>query len=218
MSAFEVLGLCPELISAIEAMDWLLPTPVQFESIPLILGGGDVSAAAETGSGKTGAFALPLLQVCHEWLRQQMQGSRPAVTAAAGPPAWLLSADDREHDFAVGESGLLCQSRDQRQWYGCRASHGLVPAKNGGQHYYEATARDDGLFRFGWSTESAKLELGCCPKGLQKGPGRTLLTLWHPSLPSLPRGRCTIWRCTIWHNRARLCRFGFGSTGKKSNR
>ncbi len=45
---------------------WTLPTPIQAESIPLLLGGGDVLAAAETGSGKTGAFALPMLQVHHE--------------------------------------------------------------------------------------------------------------------------------------------------------
>jgi hypothetical protein len=41
-----------------------LPSPVQAEAIPLILGGGDMMAAAETGTGKTGAFALPILQVC----------------------------------------------------------------------------------------------------------------------------------------------------------
>ena len=40
-----------------------LPTDVQAEAIPLILGGGDVLMAAETGSGKTGAFCLPVLQV-----------------------------------------------------------------------------------------------------------------------------------------------------------
>ena len=40
--------------------------PVQAETLPLILGGGDVLAAAETGSGKTGAFALPVLQIVHE--------------------------------------------------------------------------------------------------------------------------------------------------------
>lgn len=43
-----------------------LPTPIQTEAIPLILGGGDVMAAAETGSGKTGAFVLPILQTVHE--------------------------------------------------------------------------------------------------------------------------------------------------------
>ena len=60
MAAFEELGTCPELIRAVSEIGWLLPTPVQAESVGLILGGGDVAAAAETGSGKTGAFALPI--------------------------------------------------------------------------------------------------------------------------------------------------------------
>ncbi len=46
---------------------------MQSESIPLILGGGDVMVAAETGSGKTGAFALPILQVVHETLAQRLK-------------------------------------------------------------------------------------------------------------------------------------------------
>ena len=40
--------------------------------VPLILGGGDVLAAAETGSGKTGAFCLPVVQIVHERLRGQV--------------------------------------------------------------------------------------------------------------------------------------------------
>ena len=43
-----------------------LPTDIQSEAIPLILGGGDVLMAAETGSGKTGAFCLPVLQIVWE--------------------------------------------------------------------------------------------------------------------------------------------------------
>lgn len=45
-----------------------LPTGIQSEAIPLILGGGDVLMAAETGSGKTGAFCLPVLQIVWESL------------------------------------------------------------------------------------------------------------------------------------------------------
>ncbi len=51
-----------------------LPTAIQYECIPLILGGGDVLAAAETGSGKTGAFGLPILQVVHESIRSRQDG------------------------------------------------------------------------------------------------------------------------------------------------
>ena len=58
-----------------------LPTPIQAEAAPLILGGGDVLAAAETGSGKTGAFALPVLQVVHESLRAQQQGQAAAAVS-----------------------------------------------------------------------------------------------------------------------------------------
>ena len=55
MTAFEEMGVMPELIRAADELGWLLPTAVQAEAIPLVLGGGDVLAAAETGSGKTGA-------------------------------------------------------------------------------------------------------------------------------------------------------------------
>lgn len=71
MADFERLGVCPEIIQAIEEDSWLLPTPVQDDAIPLILGGGDVCAAAETGSGKTGAFGLPCLQIVHETLQNK---------------------------------------------------------------------------------------------------------------------------------------------------
>jgi ATP-dependent RNA helicase DDX1 len=51
-----------------------LPTDVQSEAIPLILGGGDVLMAAETGSGKTGAFCLPIIQIVWETLKDLEAG------------------------------------------------------------------------------------------------------------------------------------------------
>ena len=88
MAAFAELGLCPQIIRSVEEdFGWLLPTPVQQEAVPLILGGGDVLAAAETGSGKTGAFALPVLQICHEALREQeMAKENPKKRAAVAAP------------------------------------------------------------------------------------------------------------------------------------
>ena len=47
-AAFEDLGVLPEIIRAIDEQGWLLPTPIQAESIPLILGGGDVMAVKQT--------------------------------------------------------------------------------------------------------------------------------------------------------------------------
>ena len=84
-AAFAELGLCPQIIRSVEDdLGWSLPTPVQQEAVPLILGGGDVLVAAETGSGKTGAFALPVLQICHEALvEQQLASAQPKMAAAA---------------------------------------------------------------------------------------------------------------------------------------
>ncbi|MBC3910060.1 DEAD/DEAH box helicase [Undibacterium umbellatum] len=59
---FANLGLSPELLLAVAARQYTLPTAVQTEAIPAVLAGQDVMALAQTGSGKTAAFALPLLQ------------------------------------------------------------------------------------------------------------------------------------------------------------
>ena len=97
MAAFEEFGVLPELGAAVDDLGWTLPTDVQAEAIPLILGGGDVLMAAETGSGKTGAFCLPVLQVTWESLRElaggpARPGSRPSQSTAL---AWRFSALDR---------------------------------------------------------------------------------------------------------------------------
>jgi ATP-dependent RNA helicase RhlE len=59
---FTQFGLYPELLRTIRATGFRIPTPIQEEVIPLALAGGDLIATAETGSGKTAAFLLPLIQ------------------------------------------------------------------------------------------------------------------------------------------------------------
>jgi ATP-dependent RNA helicase RhlE len=59
---FEDLGLSPALLRALAENDYNTPTPIQAQAIPLILGGNDVLGGAQTGTGKTAAFGLPLLQ------------------------------------------------------------------------------------------------------------------------------------------------------------
>jgi len=54
--------VCEELCRACELLKWTVPTPIQVEAIPWALQGRDVIGLAETGSGKTGAFALPIVQ------------------------------------------------------------------------------------------------------------------------------------------------------------
>jgi len=58
---FEALGLRPELVTALADLGYEEPTPIQAASIPTLLGGSDVLGQAATGTGKTAAFALPIL-------------------------------------------------------------------------------------------------------------------------------------------------------------
>jgi ATP-dependent RNA helicase DDX47/RRP3 len=60
--SFADLGVIPELCEACEKLNYKKPTPIQEEAIPVALEGRDVIGVAETGSGKTCAFALPILQ------------------------------------------------------------------------------------------------------------------------------------------------------------
>jgi ATP-dependent RNA helicase RhlE len=60
--SFENLGLAPDLLRALSEQGYVTPTPVQQQAIPLALAGRDLLAGAQTGTGKTAAFGLPLLQ------------------------------------------------------------------------------------------------------------------------------------------------------------
>ncbi len=60
--SFDTLGLAPEFLRAVAEQGYTEPTPVQAEAIPLVLDGRDLMANAQTGTGKTAAFVLPLLQ------------------------------------------------------------------------------------------------------------------------------------------------------------
>ncbi len=62
LSNFDHLGLAPELLKALKESGYTTPTPIQVQAIPVALAGGDLMAGAQTGTGKTAAFALPLLQ------------------------------------------------------------------------------------------------------------------------------------------------------------
>ncbi|RSZ59902.1 DEAD/DEAH box helicase [Massilia atriviolacea] len=60
--SFDTLGLIDPLVRTLDALGYRTPTPVQAQAIPAVLAGRDMMAAAQTGTGKTAGFALPLLQ------------------------------------------------------------------------------------------------------------------------------------------------------------
>ncbi|KAH0455464.1 hypothetical protein IEQ34_015496 [Dendrobium chrysotoxum] len=63
---FKSLGVCDQLVEACESLGWKTPSKIQVEAIPHALEGKDVIGLAQTGSGKTGAFALPIIQALLE--------------------------------------------------------------------------------------------------------------------------------------------------------
>mmetsp|Transcript_97582 Transcript_97582/g.300820 ORF Transcript_97582/g.300820 Transcript_97582/m.300820 type:complete len:866 (-) Transcript_97582:52-2649(-) len=168
MSAFEELGICPEIIQAVEEDDWLLPTPVQQEAVPLILGGGDVLVAAETGSGKTGAFGLPCLQIVHETLR----GKCHMRKSQASNLKCELNLNDKDMFVLVTEDGLECKSDDDKRWNGIRATIEVMQGK-----YMFEVEIVEGLLRVGWSAGFANLELGIDDKSF--GYGSTGKKSWN---------------------------------------
>ncbi|TPE46423.1 DEAD/DEAH box helicase [Pontibacter mangrovi] len=70
MATFEQLKLNKQLLQALQALQYTSPTPIQEQAIPLLLQHLDVAGQAETGSGKTAAFGLPLLQSINPALQQ----------------------------------------------------------------------------------------------------------------------------------------------------
>ncbi len=100
MNNFESLGLSKELLLAVESEGYTTPTPVQVQSIPPLLAGRDVLGVAQTGTGKTAAFALPVLQVMS---RSKPQGRRH-IRALILSPTRELAAQIDERFSAYSEN------------------------------------------------------------------------------------------------------------------
>jgi len=90
---FSSLGLRPELLQALKPKDYPAPTPIQTLAIPAVLQGIDVQASAQTGSGKTAAYALPVLEL----LLRQPRSTPRAVHS-------LVLVPTRELAVQVGET------------------------------------------------------------------------------------------------------------------
>ena len=108
MKGFEDFALAPDILAAVRQQGYCEPTQIQSAVIPLVLDGKDILAAARTGTGKTAAFILPLLQ-----LRLAAKEAPPAVTVdgevaagtklSSGAPSVLIVTPTRELARQIGD-------------------------------------------------------------------------------------------------------------------
>ncbi len=94
---FADLGLAPEILRAVTEMGYTKPTPIQAKAIPLVIGGKDIMGGAQTGTGKTAAFTLPILQ-------RILPFASSSPSPAKHPVRALILAPTRELALQVFES------------------------------------------------------------------------------------------------------------------
>lgn len=96
-NAFELLGLAPVLLKSIAATGYTTPTPIQAQAIPAAMNGRDLLLSAQTGSGKTAAFVLPILHNLDQDTQTGKKNNTPKVKA-------LILTPTRELAHQVGDS------------------------------------------------------------------------------------------------------------------
>ena len=100
VSAFRSLGLSESLVQTVEKSGYTTPTPIQEKAIPLLLEGRDVLGQAQTGTGKTAAFALPLLD------RVDVYKKRPQVLVLAPTRELSIQVAESFEKYSKGLQGL----------------------------------------------------------------------------------------------------------------
>jgi ATP-dependent RNA helicase RhlE len=104
--SFSSLGLIDSILEALEKEGYRTPTPVQSEAIPVILEGNDLLACAQTGTGKTAAFAIPVLQRLSE---SRMHGEKRKIRCLVLTPTRELAIQIDESFRVYGRNtGLSC--------------------------------------------------------------------------------------------------------------
>ena len=94
---FADLGLAPEILRALTDQGYVHPTPIQAKAIPLVLQGRDVMGAAQTGTGKTAGFSLPIIQLLMAHASSSMSPARHPVRALILTPTRELAVQVAEN-------------------------------------------------------------------------------------------------------------------------
>jgi ATP-dependent RNA helicase RhlE len=100
---FEELNLAPAILKAVQEQGYTTPTPIQAQAIPVVLGGHDLLGGAQTGTGKTAAFTLPLLQRLTESAPAQTKFGGKGIRALVLTPTRELAAQVEESVQTYGK-------------------------------------------------------------------------------------------------------------------
>ena len=92
---FEELAIIAPILKALAHEGYTTPTPIQQQAIPIVLGGDDLLGCAQTGTGKTAAFAIPILQLLSE--KKQPEHTKRPIRS-------LILTPTRELAIQIGES------------------------------------------------------------------------------------------------------------------
>ena len=100
---FDELNLAPAILKAVQEQGYTTPTPIQAQAIPVVLGGHDLLGGAQTGTGKTAAFTLPLLQRLSESAPAQNKFGGKGIRALVLTPTRELAAQVEESVQTYGK-------------------------------------------------------------------------------------------------------------------
>ncbi len=101
--SFASLGLSEEIVLAVTEHGYTIPTPIQLQAIPAVLAGGDLLAGAQTGTGKTAGFVLPILQRLSDKSVKGPSEGRPPIRALILTPTRELAAQVEESVRTYGK-------------------------------------------------------------------------------------------------------------------
>lgn len=186
--SFAQLNLSPDLLRAAQRMGYTRPTPIQHEAIPLLLDGRDLMASAATGSGKTAAFLLPILQ--------RLQGRpRGSTRALVLTPTRELAAQILDHFRALSAgTGLRAAAvyggvAQGPQIKAFRTGTDVIIATPGRllDHFQHPYAKLDGLEFLVLDEADRMLDMGFLPdvrRILNHLPGKRQTLLFSATLPA----------------------------------
>ena len=126
---FDELGLSADVLAAVEEMGYTTPTPIQDQTIPLVLGRKDVVGAAQTGTGKTAAFVLPIMDLLQQESKEHYQAWKERQAELEARDAARAEAARAEAEAkAAAEAEAAAEAADEGEPADGEAADADVPA------------------------------------------------------------------------------------------